>query len=81
MPACRAADRLGLNLPQLYMLARRYSITTAHTYKHWSHTDDEQLMSLVSSGTMQKKIAEIMGRSLGAVRGRVSHLRRQRKLS
>ena len=80
MPACRAADSLGLNLPQLYMLARRYSITTAHTYKHWPPKDDERLISLVRSGLMQKEISEILGRSAGSVRSRVTLLRRRKRI-
>ncbi|TYD05493.1 sigma-70 family RNA polymerase sigma factor [Enterobacter sp. Z1] len=76
MPACRAADSLGLNLPQFYMLARRYSLTTAHTYQHWSPQDDERLMSLVSYGRLQKEIAEDMGRSLLSVRSRVTRLKK-----
>lgn len=80
MPACRAADSLGLNLPQLYMLARRYSITTAHTYRHWSPEDDESLISLVRSGLMQKEISEILDRSAGSVRSRVTLLRRRKRI-
>jgi len=80
MPACRAADSLGLNLPQFYMLARRYSLTTAHTYQHWSPQDDERLISLVHSGLMQKEISEIIGRSAGSVRSRVTLLRRRKRI-
>ncbi|MDS6793161.1 hypothetical protein NXF88_27390, partial [Klebsiella pneumoniae] len=35
MPACRAADALGISQANFYRLAQSYSISTAFVYKPW----------------------------------------------
>ena len=48
--------------------------TVSNAYKPWTEEDDESLRRLVASGENMKKIANSMGRKVGAIRSRIAKL-------
>lgn len=57
MPACRAADALGISQANFYRLAQSYSISTAFVYKPWKPEEKQIAAELRAAGESHKSIA------------------------
>ncbi|EAR6708265.1 sigma-70 family RNA polymerase sigma factor [Salmonella enterica] len=77
MVACRAAERLGLNINQFYYIAKKMSLKTAFVKPRWSDDEDKRMQTLISSGYTQRNVAKILGRSEESVKSRLSRLRKK----
>ncbi|EAX8239933.1 sigma-70 family RNA polymerase sigma factor [Salmonella enterica] len=77
MVACRAAERLGLNINQFYYIAKKMSLKTAYVKPRWSDDEDKRMQTLISSGYTQRNVAKILGRSEESVKSRLSRLRKK----
>ncbi|EAA8475383.1 sigma-70 family RNA polymerase sigma factor [Salmonella enterica] len=77
MVACRAAERLGLNINQFYYIAKKLSLKTAFVKTRWSEDEDKIMQTLISSGYTQRNVAKILGRSEESVKSRLSRLRKK----
>ncbi|EAA1619857.1 sigma-70 family RNA polymerase sigma factor [Salmonella enterica subsp. enterica serovar Typhimurium] len=77
MVACRAAERLGLNINQFYYIAKKLSLKTAFVKPRWSDDEDKRMQTLISSGYTQRNVAKILGRSEESVKSRLSRLRKK----
>ncbi|EDT6017837.1 sigma-70 family RNA polymerase sigma factor, partial [Salmonella enterica subsp. enterica] len=45
MVACRAAERLGLNINQFYYIAKKLSLKTAFVKPRWSDDEDKRMQT------------------------------------
>lgn len=55
MPACRAADALGISQANFYRLAQSYSISTAFVYKPWKPEEKQIVAELRAADDTKKK--------------------------
>ncbi|HBR1582674.1 helix-turn-helix domain-containing protein [Klebsiella pneumoniae] len=76
MPACRAADALGISQANFYRLAQSYSISTAFVYKPWKPEEKQIVSEMRAAGESHKSIAMKMGRSVASVSRTLSRMRK-----
>ncbi|MBF2787134.1 helix-turn-helix domain containing protein [Klebsiella pneumoniae] len=76
MPACRAADALGISQANFYRLAQSYSISTAFVYKPWKPEEKQIAAELRADGESHKSIAMKMGLSVASVSKTLSRMRK-----
>ena len=55
MPACRAADALGISQANFYRLAQIYSISTAFVYKPWKPEEKQIAAEMRAAGDSRSK--------------------------
>ncbi|HBQ9970649.1 helix-turn-helix domain-containing protein [Klebsiella pneumoniae] len=77
MPACRAADALGISQANFYRLAQSYSISTAFVYKPWKPEEKQIVAEMRAAGESHKSIAMKMGRSVASVSRTLSRMRKR----
>ena len=53
MPACRAADALGISQANFYRLAQSYSISTAFVYKPWKPEEKQIVAELLPASRIK----------------------------
>uniref|UniRef100_UPI00117AD731 hypothetical protein n=1 Tax=Klebsiella pneumoniae TaxID=573 RepID=UPI00117AD731 len=53
MPACRAADALGISQANFYRLAQSYSISTAFVYKPWKPEEKQIVAEMRAAGLIR----------------------------
>lgn len=77
MPAWKIGERINKSLPYVNQIARRAGISLAYYKTRWTTEDLHKLVELRNKGVTLKRCADILGRSLEAIKAQLNEMKRK----